>query len=237
MGVPNSCSIYVVFGKKKAKIPVNPEELSIKMPTDHKTYEVLGAGQVVVQKKPSLKEVSWEGFFPGDTGAPYVNSRAKPPEYYVKQFEKALKDRQKCRLIISRSGLYDTNMRCIVSSFEVKDRGGEPDDIYYSIELLEYRQHSPEVVAVVADAPAATPGSIGIQGSQESPRPVEEPVMRVGAAVVVNGAYCNDSYGSKPHGHADNIATTVRRIVSGNPYPILVGHYGWVQEGQLQITG
>ena len=38
-------------------------------------------------------------------------------------------------MIITRSGVYDTNMKCIVSNFEVKDKGGEPKDIYYSLEL------------------------------------------------------------------------------------------------------
>ena len=66
---------------------------------------------------------------------------------------------------------------------------------------------------------------------------METPVLRVGATVVVNGEYCYDSYGGKPHGIANNISTTVTRIVTGNPYPVHVGSYGWVQESQLQITG
>ncbi len=89
------CSMYVVFGRKKAKIPVNPEEVEVQYPTDHKTYDVLGIGQIVVPRKPSLKAVSWEGFFPGDLDAAYVNSGACSPGWYVKQFEKAMKKKQK----------------------------------------------------------------------------------------------------------------------------------------------
>lgn len=239
MKVPNQCSIYIVFGKKKAKIPVNPEELEVKYSTDHKKYDVLGMGQIVVPKKPALKEVSWEGFFPGDLTASYVNSRAKQPSYYVKLLEKALKKKQVCRLVISRSGLYDTNMKCIISDFKAKDKGGEPDDVYYSIDLLEYRPYNPETVSVVTTAPASSglSGNPAVQASGEASRGMDAPVMRVGAPVIVNGTYCYDSYGAKPHGSANNITTTVKRIVSGNPYPILVGNYGWTQESQLQITG
>ena len=61
--------------------------------------------------------------------------------------------------------------------------------------------------------------------------------MRVGASVVANGRYYYDSYGGRPYGTANSLSTTVTRIVSGNPYPIHIGHYGWVQESQLQITG
>ena len=58
-----------------------------------------------------------------------------------------------------------------------------------------------------------------------------------GASVIANGVYCYDSGGGKPHGHANNLNTTVKRIVNGRPYPILIGSYGWTTASQLQITG
>ena len=103
--IKNGCSIYIKFGSRKVKLPVNPEEIEIKYPTDHKTYSVIGIGEIVVPRKPSLKVVSWESFFPGSLDDPYVNGNAKSPDGYVEYFEKALKKKQKCRLIISRSGL------------------------------------------------------------------------------------------------------------------------------------
>lgn len=230
----SGCSIYLVFSGKKIKIPVNPEEIEIKHPTDHKTYDVIGVGEIVVPRKPSLKEISWESFFPGDRSAVYVNSGAKVPSYYMKSLESALKKKRVGRLIITRSGVYDTNIKCIVSNFEIKDKGGEPKDIYYSLELKEYRSYAPKVVSILA-TPA--PGQTNTEASTETARAVETPVLRVGAPCVVNGEYCYDSYGGKPHGIANNLNTTVTRIVSGNPYPVHVGSYGWVTESQLQITG
>ncbi len=232
----NGCLIYLVFGGKKAILPVNPEELEIHYPTDHKTYDILGKGQVVVPKKPALRTVSWEGFFPLDLSAPYVASGARDPGYYVAAFERALKKKQRCRLIISRSESYDTNMQCIVSNFETTDKGGEPGDVYYTIELTEYKSYTPETVTIVT-TPQNPVGSEEPAAAVDTPRPVETPVLRVGAAVVVNGEYCYDSFGAKPHGTANNLSTTVTRIVSGNLYPIHVGSYGWVQENQLQIMG
>ena len=196
-------------------------------------------GEVVVQKRPGLREVSWKGFFPGEDSAdPYINKGAKSPQWYEKQISKAMKSKQKGRLIISRSDLYDTNMRCIISQFETTDKGGEPGDMYYSLELQEYRDYSPQTVNIVTTPPSASGGEpVQSDASTEQQRAVETPVLRVGASVVVNGEYCYDSYGGKPHGTANNISTTVTRIVSGNPYPVHVGSYGWVQESQLQITG
>ena len=230
------CSIYMRFGKK-VKVPINPEELTIQRTTDNKAYDVLGVGQIVVPKKPSLKVISWEGLFPWDDGAPYVGGSARSPGYYVKMLESAMKGKKVGRLIISRSGAFDTNMRCIISSFETKDKGGGPGDVYYSVEFTEHRSYGPQTVQIIttpapgAEAPAAA------AASSEAPRPVEAPVMRVGAQVIVNGEYCYSSFGAQPHKVADNLSTTVTRIVSTSPYPICVGQYGWVQEGQLQIVG
>ncbi len=232
----STTAIYLCFGGKKLKIPVNPEEIKIKYPSNNKEYDVIGIGKVLVQKKPGLKEISWESFFPRDIESPYVNNRSKKPKDYVKQIENALKNQQKGRLIISRSGLYDTNMRCVVSEFETKDKGGEPRDMHYSITLKEYKNYSPQTVNIVLTQPE-TQEEPEAQTTSETERPVETSAMRVGAGVIVNGEYCYDSAGGKPHGTAVNVSTTVTRIVSGAEYPIHVGSYGWVKESQLEITG
>lgn len=217
-------------------LPVNPEEISISYPTNNKDYDVIGTGQVVVPRKPALKEVSWEGFFPASRSDPYTDSDADDPEDYVKKIESAMRAKQKIRLIITRDRLYDTNMRCIVSEFETTDKGGEPGDIYYSITFREYRDYSPQTVSIIT-TPAADQTAPAAEATAEAERPVETPVMRVGATVIANGQYWYDSYGAKPFGTANNLQTTVSRIVDGNPYPILIGSYGWIRADQLQIVG
>lgn len=217
-------------------IPVNPEEISIKYPSDNKDYDVIGIGQVVVPRKPALKEISWESFFPASTSEPYVDADAYDPDEYVDWFENAMKKNQKVRLIITRDRLYDTNIRCIVSDFETTDKGGEPGDMYYSVTLREYRDYSPETVSIIT-TPAETAADQTVEATSEAERPVETPVLRVGAPVIANGQYWYDSYGSKPFGTANNLSTTVTRIVEGNPYPVHIGSYGWLTADQLQIVG
>ncbi|RGY97271.1 hypothetical protein [Clostridium sp. AM58-1XD] len=234
--IKNTYSIYLKFGKK-LKIPVNPQEINIKYPGQSNDYDVLGLGQIVVPGKPGLKEVSWESFFPGSDSDPYVNSGIESPESYIKRIEKAMRSKQVGRLIISRSKLYDTNIACIISNFETTDKGGEPEDIYYSIELREYRNYSPEVISIITTMPEDETGNQQTETASETERPVETPVLRVGAAVTANGKYWSSSYGDKPFGTANNLNTAVTRIVEGNPYPVCIGSYGWVTADQLQITG
>lgn len=231
--LPNSAVIYLVFGRHEMRIPVNPEEIEISYPTDNEEYDVIGVGKVVVPRKPSLQEVSWEGFFPASFSAPYVNSGAQSPETYLYFIQKALEKHLTIRLIITRSRLYDTNLTCIIDSFTTTDKGGEPGDMYYSIRLKEYRDYKPETVQIITSpSPAQQP-----QAAAQAQRPVETPTLRVGAEVIVNGKYWYTSYGDKPFGTANNLRTTIFRIVESNPYPISVGHYGWVKRDQIQIVG
>lgn len=236
-----SANIYLKFGGKKMVIPVNPEEIKVSYPTDNKEYDVIGIGKVVVPRKPALKEVSWDSFFPANTREPYVEHDAYYPNEYMKKIESAMKKKQKIRLIITRSELYDMNMRCIISDFETTDKGGEPGDMYYSIKLQEYRDYSPETVSITT-ASSNTSSDQGqtdqtAQATAEEERPVENPVMRVGATVIANGQYWYSSTGAKPFGTANNLQTTVTRIVQNAQYPICIGSYGWIAEDQLQIVG
>lgn len=234
MKVRSGTEIYLQFGSR-FHLPVNPDEIEISHPSDNKDYDVLGIGQIVVQRRPGLQEVTWECFFPSSTDDPYVNSGALDPETYVERIQRAMKQRIKGRLIITRSGLFDTNMRCIVSDFKTIDKGGEPGDIYYEITLREYRSYAPQTVQIVTTPPAGTQQAAEV--TTEEQRPVETPVLRVGASVIANGKYWYDSYGSKPFGTANNLQTTVTRIVDGNPYPVHIGSYGWLSASQLQIVG
>lgn len=232
-------AIYIRFGRR-LKIPVLPEEIEDSMENNDKTYNVLGVGQVAVLKKPKLREISWKSFFPADTSAPWVQDGARSPETYVEALREAMEEQETGRLIISRSGLFDTNMEVSVADFTITDKGGEPGDIYYEVKFREYRDYSPETVSLIT-TPASPANSFEgltiVQAVTEQERPVESPVVRVGATAIANGNYYYSSLGSEPHGVANNKRVTIRRIVSSAPYPVLIDDLGWVQESQLQIEG
>jgi hypothetical protein len=235
MRVPIGTDIYLKFGKK-IKIPVNPSEINITTPTNNKTYEVLSKGEVVVQMPSGLKEVSFESYV-SNNDEPFTDGSISPRSF-VKALQKAMDKKIKGRLIISRSDLFDTNMRCIIEEFTTKDKGGEPDDIYYSIKLREYRDYSAQSVTLtpMSESERLDTGVDTAQATATSERPIETPVLRVGAQVIVNGPLCYDSAGNPPWQAASGLSATVARIESGGAYPIYVGS-GWVQESELQIVG
>ena len=231
MRVPIGTDIYLKFGRK-IKIPVNPEEISITHPSNNKTFEVLDKGEIVVPMPPGLTEVSFDSFV-SNNDEPFTDGSISP-KAFVKALKKARDGKVKGRLIISRSGLFDTNMRCIIEEFTTTDKGGEPDDIYYSIRLKEYRSYGAQSVTVVPQPDAELVDTAA--ATTTSNRAVETPTLRVGAQVIVNGPLCYDQFGNPPWVAASGQSATVARIVSGALYPIYVGS-GWVQESELQIVG
>lgn len=239
----NRYRFFADIGGDTLEFPVNPKEYTVSYPTDHAEYNVLDVGDIIVPKLPSLMEVSWESYFPGVPDDSFIQGRGwMEPGDYVQAIRNAMENKEICDLVISRydaSGgqMFDTNISAVITKFETTEKGGEAGDVYYKISWSEYRGFG----AIPIRLPAAGPGmEIKTIAPEEIPRGGEAPILRVGAAVIANGTYYASSYGDKPTGMANNLTTTVSRIIpdSSRPYPVLVGgNRGWLREDQLQIKG
>lgn len=235
----NDYKFYADIGSDTIEFPVNPNEYTVSYPTDHTTYNVLNTGEIIVPRLPSLMVVSWESYFPGDSSDSLIMGHDwKEPGDYVEAIKAAMDEREICELVISRydasgSRMYDTNISAVITNFETTEKGGEAGDVYYEIEFKEYRNYGPMKVKlpeVVVETPVPL---------QEQPRSAAAPVLCVGAAVIANGTYYSSSYGDKPTGKANNLSTTVSRIIPepSRPYPILIGgNRGWIKADQLQVA-
>lgn len=150
----------------KLSIPVLPETIQVKSPGQNETETVLGLGEVVLPRPLGLRTLSWESFFPANP-APYLTmsqraALALPPFELVKAIQ-AIRDSLKpTKFQLLRQGM-DLNMEVLISSFDYEERGGEPGDLYYSIELTEWRSFQ----AGALDLNALT--GTGQEG--ENPRP------------------------------------------------------------------
>lgn len=236
--IPCTTIIYLKIGKKKYILPVNPEEIEIDHPTDNDTYRVLSLGEIMVPNKPGLQKVTFGAYFPAETDL-QEQEGGKTPKAYVHAIKQAQIKKKVCRLIITRAGLYNTNILCLVTSFKTTDKGGEPGDIYYEIELTEYRNYSPEIIKVKKKKfKSKDKAESKNKATKTKQREVEAGQLRVGAEVIVNGKYWYSSYGEKPYGTAENLSTKITRIITtpGRECPVLVGSYGWVKESQIKVV-
>lgn len=237
----NQYKFYVDTGSDTIEFPVNPKEYTISYPTAHSTYNVLNTGEIVVPRLPSLMMVSWESYFPGDSGDSLAMGRRwSEPGNYVEEIKDAMDRKEICDLVISRydmdgSRMHDTNISAIITNFETTEKGGETGDVYYKIEFKEYRNYGPRKITLQTIPVSPIPLS-----EQPREQSAGAPTLCVGAKVIANGTYYDSSYGDKPARQVNNFTTVVSRIIPepSRPYPILIGgNKGWIKAEQLQVIG
>ena len=239
--------IYIKIGGKRYTLPVNPEELQVTHSNTDKTAEIAGLGEVLIPQKPALREISFSSFLPGYRSDPWVHGSASARSL-AKALERAWKGRTKCRLIISRSIDYDTNVQCLISDLKFSDRGGEPDDLYYEVTFREYRSYGVSQMTVIsADGTTVTaatgPGANLAQGTEQGSKailasvtPVREmdsPQLVRGAFVSINGEYYTDSDAVTVAGVVSGQLSAIARIYSGQPAPYYCTGFGWIKEESL----
>lgn len=238
----NRYKFFADIGGDTIEFPVNPKEYTISYPADHKTYDILDIGEIIVPRLPSLMEVSWDSYFPGNSNDPLIYGHDwMEPGDYVEAIKDAMDNQEICDLVISRynaggSRMYDTNISAVIADFETTEKGGEAGDVYYKIKFKEYRNYAP--IKIPLQNNNNTDSSSTSQNSQRAESPALE--LRVGATIIANGTYYSSSYGDKPTGTANNLSTVVSRIIpdASRPYPILIGgSRGWIKADQLQVTG
>ena len=238
----NRYKFFADIGGDTIEFPVNPKEYTISYPADHKTYDILDIGEIIVPRLPSLMEVSWDSYFPGNSDDPLIYGHDwMEPGDYVEAIKDAMDNQEICDLVISRynaggSRMYDTNISAVIADFETTEKGGEAGDVYYKIKFKEYRNYTP--IKIPLENNNNTDSTSTSDNSQRAESPALE--LRVGATVMANGTYYSSSYGDKPTGTANNLSTVVSRIIpdASRPYPILIGgSRGWIKADQLQVTG
>ena len=249
MAVQTNYGIYFSKAGTTARLPINPEEIIIEMPTENTRYNVLDKGEIIIPRLPNLQQISWESFLPGSP-EPYVLTSGdfKAPEFYINIFESYQLDRKPVRFIINRymednTPLFDTNMEIIVEEFTFTEKAGETGDFYYTLKMSEYRDFTPQVVTLAAPpapppetpAPAEPEPAVAVATPQ---RQTSDDVISVGDTVIANGSFWYSSWGARPFGTANNRQINVTRIIqnptSGQNYPILIGNLGWVKLDQLR---
>ena len=238
----NRYKFFADIGGDTIEFPVNPKEYTISYPADHKTYDILDIGEIIVPRLPSLMEVSWDSYFPGNSDDPLIYGHDwMEPGDYVEAIKDAMDNQEICDLVISRynaggSRMYDTNISAVIADFETTEKGGEAGDVYYKIKFKEYRNYAP--IKIPLENNNNTDSTSTSDNSQRAESPALE--IRVGATVIANGTYYSSSFGDKPTGTANNLSTVVSRIIpdASRPYPILIGgSRGWIKADQLQVTG
>lgn len=123
-------------------LPVNPEELSVKVKSANDHYDLLEIGAVIIPGGPGLRTFTIASIFPSD----------RESGNYVGYLENLLARKAPVRLIITdaagdKSSRLDINLPVVIDRFDYRERGGEIGAFFYELDLVEYREFGAEVIA------------------------------------------------------------------------------------------
>lgn len=144
-------SLFAKYKEKLVQLPVNPEDIIISGGANNNTSDTVGQGEINDLGFAKLKELTISSFFPKNyNGELYINTGGsfEGPEYYIKFFEDIKNAREPFRLIITD---IDINMLVSVENFEYTYQYGT-DDVDYSLELKEYKEHNIRVLKATANS-------------------------------------------------------------------------------------
>ena len=226
--------IFMEYGGQIVHFPVNPEMIGYSESSNNETTEVVPLGEINRLAITSLGSTEFESWFPGRPGRySRTNNRFWTPKQYVDFFKKVRKEQKPVRFVVTDTQI---NFLASIEHFEYDHRAGEEEDMYYTIELLEYRHHEARQVKVVQQVSTAIKPVVVKKPAQS--KSTNKPVT-IGSTVIVNGRLHRDSYGTGPGKTEKNARRKVNFIKKGRSHPYHVtmldgGWRGWVTAGSVK---
>jgi hypothetical protein len=236
-------------GKDKIRLPVNPSELTISYEGENTNYNLISIGETVIPRTPKLATVHISSFFPSDryiagtvSNVEYdgqIQSARFKPKTYVEFFQRLQRQKKIFQFIVNRYDvdrpMFDTTFEAVVSSFAITDRGGESGDVYFELEISEYRNTAPQSVEIISTDQDSDTTYL----ATTKQRSVDDNEFVVGDMITVSGpVYETDNQLATAYAtsrkHINNFTGTVGRILPPNKRPefdrLYVTGIGWVQK-------
>lgn len=113
------------------KFPINPETLEKDRNSESDTANIEGLGEVSIPNKSKLSTIRIKSFF-------WSYNNLVPPETYVNWLESWQDSKLPAKLVVTRFN-YSMNVTC--ESFTHWRNAGEENDIYFDLQLKEYRSY------------------------------------------------------------------------------------------------
>lgn len=134
--------IYITlqYGKNVLKFPVNPDTLPKEIPSESEIVDIEGIGEVgIPPNKPKLAKFTIKSFF-------WHEKNLLPSSLYVAWIEKWQKSGKPANFIVTRLN-YSMQVTC--ESFRHWINAGEEKDIYFELQLQEFRPYGAKKLNVV----------------------------------------------------------------------------------------
>lgn len=209
--------IALIIEGREVSLPVLPAKLKVTSPGKNETTTVLELGEILRLRKKGLRTVAWDCFFPVHA-APYVTGQITTPIEIVKAIQAARDTLSPIRFLIAGTDL-DINVRMGIETFDYEERSGELGDLYYSIKLSEWKDHSPRKIVLPPEP--AKPAK-----AKEPERPGKPPAATKKKTYTVKSGDCLWNIAKKFYGKGSDytkIYNANKATIGKNPNLIYAG--------------
>ena len=129
-------------------LPVNPLSFEISQGQVNQTVTLLNMGEVNLLGNRGLITVSFSSLFPASP-SPLARYADREPEEYISQLQKWKNRKKTVRLIIGGTDInFAASIERLATTYKEGDR-----DVYYTLELKEYRQLDVPAVQMPSTVP------------------------------------------------------------------------------------
>ena len=152
------------------ELPVNPERLSIETKSNHKSYSLMNVGEVSVLDYPMGSRITLESFFP-NAGSYFFQGEVSliSPAECVEKIKSWRDSLHPMRLTVT-GGAKDLSLPCSIERFDYSENWGENGDIYFRLELKEYKWYKLQAVTTAGN------GAGNVSSSLDSSRATDNQI-------------------------------------------------------------
>lgn len=195
------------------EFPVLPEKVVVSYGSKNDSVQVCGVGEVTILQDSSAVTIQFSSCFPKKYFSGYRVKQPPNPQKAMKQILSMKESKKPVRFSITGMKL---SMYCTIESFEIQEQGGDPETIYYTLKLKEYRSVKVRKIKVDVSTKKAT-----ISSSEE-----RTDNTQTGQTYTVVSGDCLWNIAKKFYGEGAKytiIYDANREVIGGNPNLIYPG--------------
>lgn len=123
-------------GEERFRLPVNPEQLSVKSSHGYEDVQVTQLGEMTIIGDQALREYSFSSFFPRDYHPGYCEyENLLDPWETAAMIDRWMKSKSPVLLTVTGTPI---NEEVTLRSFQYSERAGSPGDVYYELECKQF---------------------------------------------------------------------------------------------------
>lgn len=216
------------------QLPVNPEKLEVQYPGDNEVKNIVSMGEILILKGRKLAKLKIDSWLPEQPWWAGIRTTGdfKTATVYDEFFRMIQDSQTYMRLVVTGINL---NMLVGINDYRSRHQAGDHEDIYYTLDLQEYKPYSVRQVPITNENIAITQRnvlSLGSGGTGSSSNSLGVPThVTIGSLVLVTGKLFGTSYGQDTGGRTLLKYTGRISHINENgshPYHVTTPDGGWL---------